>query len=257
MVTILSKTQNTDLSSYLRIEGEVDIGINTQNLLTLGKARTALRSLVSLEKLSKFTEHGLVKRTEIEKAIERATQGGTTLDPKGYLGHTRWPEASQLLPAINPRYFMPSPQQLGEVVRILGSNKAYDGSGKKIRNPERILNSLLIPESHRNEHLNARFHKEGNNLLITFPKIKPDGTIEQITETLEDCIMKQCSIDLSSLNRQGMPTRKGNDAVYYPPADGSVAWLGAYSDRSDLYCSWDLQCSGASLGVRVARILRK
>ncbi len=79
-------------------------------------------------------------------------------------------------------------------------------------------------------------------------KLKP-----QNSESLESCLMEDCGVDLTSFNRQGLPTRKGNDFNYWFPRKGAVAGFFALSDGASLYCGRGPRNSYSVLGVRSAR----
>src|SRR3989344_4437046 len=74
-------------------------------------------------------------------------------------------------------------------------------------------------------------------------------------ELLEDHVREDSWIDVTSFNRQGLPTKKAKaqKLYYYSPIAGRVAGFVAYSDWAVLYCDWDPTDSDSSLGVRPVR----
>jgi hypothetical protein len=71
--------------------------------------------------------------------------------------------------------------------------------------------------------------------------------------------MKDRKVDLSSFNKQGLPTKKGNSFDYWFPRsdNNSVARFGAISGRAGLVCFRNPSDSVGGLGVRRAKILRQ
>ena len=65
--------------------------------------------------------------------------------------------------------------------------------------------------------------------------------------------MKDHRVDLASFNKQGLPTKEGNDFNYWFPRsnNNSVARFGANSDRAGLVCNGYPQFSDSALGVFV------
>ena len=90
----------------------------------------------------------------------------------------------------------------------------------------------------------------------------PDGTSQQVTEPLEDCLMrdKTPGIDLdywlNNATSQGLPTQNipDGDLWYWYPAIGTVAGFSVDSGGAVLYCVRFPQYSDSSLGVRRAKI---
>ena len=171
----------------------------------------------------------------------------------GYAGNLTHEQALQLNAKLGNE--TASPLQFADAINYLRLGKAYDGTGKHIRpaRSERLLNNLLHPNKWRAEYLNAKFTQQDNQLYIVQSTVK-DGQLQWTQEPLEPCIMRDCSIDLTSVNRQGMPTRSGDDVYFQYPRDGRVARFGAGAGGADLFGSRDPRSSGSALGVRVARL---
>jgi len=124
------------------------------------------------------------------------------------------------------------------------------------------LNNIIeVKDPWRSEWLDAKFSKQNDQFRITYHKIKQDGTLEEVTESLEDCLItdKQPGIDLSSWltngTNQGLPKKSTSDGSiwYLSPRDGAVARFVAVTDGAGLYCYWGPYVTNASLGVRIVR----
>ena len=104
------------------------------------------------------------------------------------------------------------------------------------------------------EWLDADFKVVSDKLHINYNHRTVNGNLQpQNSESLESCLMKDCKVDLTSFNRQGLPTRKGNDFNYWFPRNGAVARFCAFSGWAYLSCSRGPRDSGSGLGVRSAR----
>ena len=122
---------------------------------------------------------------------------------------------------------------------------------------KRIYSEITeVRDPSRAEWIDADFKVVNNILHINYNHRTLNGRLTpQNSERLEACLMEDCRVDLNSFNRQGLPTRKGNDFDYYFPRsdNNSVAWFRASSDRAFLDCDWNPGGSYSSLGVRAAR----
>jgi hypothetical protein len=161
----------------------------------------------------------------------------------------------------NERAFMLTIRQFIDFINLLKSGKANNGKGKQVDKADldKILDEIItVRRPWRAEWLDAKFSKQG----ITYHNIKNDGTLEEVTEPLEDCLRKDKTpgIDLdswlNSANNQGLPTNKTKNGslCYWHPKEGYVAGCGAESDRVDLGWIGDPVFSDSALGVRVARV---
>ena len=177
---------------------------------------------------------------------------------KAHLG-LNWNQAQETLHKNNQ--FMLTPRQYIDLINVLKSGKAYDGSGKLLN--QSAINSVLdemltVRDPWRSEWLDASFNAQGDLYTITYHKITNKG-LEQFTEPLDpDTLMKDktpgISLDdwLNNATHQGLPrakTKKGG-LYYWSPGNDAVAWFLAGSGRADFGCGRDPQNSGSSLGVR-------
>jgi hypothetical protein len=148
---------------------------------------------------------------------------------------------------------------------LLRSGKAYDGRGQQVT-PQRlqeVLDDIMkVQGSWRAERFDAMFSKQGRQLNIIYHIIQPDGSLQEVTEALDDCLMKdkKPGIDLQywlqNATPQGLPPKNipNGDLWYWHPRDGRVARFDAVSDGACLDCDGNPQYSGSGLGVRVAKI---
>ena len=178
-----------------------------------------------------------------------------------------WDQAHQEL--AREGAFMLTMRQYVDVLNLLRSGTAYDGTGKKA--PTADLDHMLdeittVRPPYRAEWLDALFGKQGRlmskHMYMGYHKIKSDGTLEQVREPLEECLMsnKTPGIDLADwlarATPQGLPPQAvhNGDLYYWYPRDGTVARFGAYSGWANLDCGRGLQYSDPALGVRAARV---
>ena len=143
------------------------------------------------------------------------------------------------------------------------AKKVYNGLGKPVDKPiiTSIYNEIFeVRNPWRSEWLDIAFSEKNGDLYLTQDHILKGNTLEGRIEKLESpYIHKDGWIDITSFNRQGLPTKKLSvqtsvqKTYYYRPVDGGVAGFNAGSGRAGLGCDGDPQLSGASLGVRAAR----
>ncbi len=162
-------------------------------------------------------------------------------------------------------YHMQNPRQFVDFLNLLRSGNVNDGLGKALSSDriEVIYKEITeVREPWRAEWHDAKFFKRDEDWFIIYHKIKSDGTLEEVTESLEECLMEDktpgISLDywLANATQQGLPfkkTKKGG-LYYWNPRDGSVARFGAGSDRVVFYCDWDPLYSDGGLGVRRQKI---
>lgn len=174
--------------------------------------------------------------------------------------------------------FMLTIRQFVDFLLLLKSGKALDGSGNIM--PKRRLSKIykeIIGIRHFSigEWLDARFEKTATSWRRNGAEIKKTGgdpyinfnhriidrkLLPQNSEPLETCLMEDCYVDLSTANKQGLPTRKSEKQEIYfycPGSYSSVARFGANSDRAILSCGRIAAFSNAVLGVRKAKFLKK
>ena len=141
-----------------------------------------------------------------------------------------------------------------------GQAKVYNGNGKLVDKKE--LSDLFDElagkrDPWRAEHLANSFHKVHDSLYIASDFELKEGKLRpKKLEPLEDCVMENSFIDISSLNKQGLPTQKSeNSQVYFwPPRENRFAWFDADADWAVLYCCGDPLYSSSDLGVRLAKL---
>ena len=167
---------------------------------------------------------------------------------------------------------MLTPRQYADFLAYLKGGRVYDGSGSRVDSGKitAILDDILTVRSpYRAEWLDAKFSKGGIPVVretwnITYHKIKSDGTLEKVTEPLQECLRdnKLPGIDLDywlgHATQQGLPPKNNSsgNVYYWHPKDGAVARFGADSGRARLFCYGDPTFSNAGLGVRAAKIKR-
>jgi len=160
--------------------------------------------------------------------------------------------------------YMSTIRQFVDFLIMLRSGKVYDGTGSQLRQQEvtKLLNDIIeVRSPWRSEHLDVKFNKQDDQFRITYHKINQDGTLEEVTESLEDCLMtdKKPGIDLSSWltngTIQGLPKKSTSDGStwYWSPRDGAVAGFDADANRAGLGCDGGPNDANASLGVRIVR----
>jgi len=150
-----------------------------------------------------------------------------------------------------------------DFLELLKQGNVKNGLGNLVSATEvrAIYDDITKQESpYRAEWLDADFKVQSNQLYMNYNHTVSSGNlIPNKTEKLESCLMEDCKIDLSSCNRQGLPTREGNDISYFYPRDdnNSVARFRANSVWVYLNCNGGPQFSDSALGVRgSARFLR-
>lgn len=163
--------------------------------------------------------------------------------------------------------YMITPRQFVDFINLLRSGNAYNGLGVKLdtKRVKAILDDILEKKDpYRAEWLDARFAQSGKTLNVMYHKIKSDGSIEDVTEPLQECLMedKQPGISLDYWLRnatpQGLPPKNISDGsiYYWHPKDKAVAGFWADSDGVVLVADRGPADSDSSLGVRAAKIKR-
>ncbi len=148
-------------------------------------------------------------------------------------------------------------REFADFLLLLKSGNAEDGLGNKISKSDLQTLYLDIAEArnpYRAEWLDARFENKNGILNINYNhRVKGNKLVPLKFEHLETCVMRNCKVELSSFNKQGMPRKEGTDFNYWYLVEGSVAGFVADAGGAYLYCDWDPSSSNADLGVRVAR----
>ena len=161
--------------------------------------------------------------------------------------------------------FMLTPRQFFDFVLVLDSGKRiYNGNGRLVDSSVKtiILDKIMAKrDSWRVEWLDAYFvEKEGRLYMQSSHTKLADGRLVPLrVEPLEKCLMENDFIDLKSINRQGLPTRKSKneDVFYWYPRNNAVSRFRVDSGRVELDCYWIAQSSCAGLGVRSAKIFHR
>ncbi|MBS3163245.1 hypothetical protein J4427_00980 [Candidatus Woesearchaeota archaeon] len=189
---------------------------------------------------------------------------------RDYIGNINWINSLRLNLELNG--FTLNPRQGIDFISLLKSGKAFDGNENKIdsKELERILDEIIgVRNPGRAEWLDADFkylnkagkeiqESEKGNLYIYYNHVRDanGNLIPRNRKLLEECLMDNCKIDLSGCNKQGMPTKEGDDINYWRPMkdNNSVAGFYASSGRALLDCLSDPLLSYSGLGVRIAKI---
>ncbi len=148
-------------------------------------------------------------------------------------------------------------REFADFLLLLKSGKAEDGLGNKISKSDLqtlYLDITEVRDPYRAEWLDAKFEDKNGNLHLNYNHRTKCKKLEATnSEPLETCVMKDCKVELSSFNKQGMPTKEGTDFNYWYPVDCRVAWFGAVADWAYLGCNGNPDLSNGGLGVRLAR----
>lgn len=166
--------------------------------------------------------------------------------------------------------FMLTIRQYVDYRNLLRSGNVYDGRGAKLDSGR--VNAILDEISKGGtEWLDARFSTSGRSLIsITYHKIKSDGTLEEVTEPLGECLMEDkkivpniqqgISLDnwLHNATNQGLPPKNISEGKlnYRYPRDKDVAAFTSYPDKAYLYCNTTPRRWFFQLGIRAAKINR-
>jgi len=161
-----------------------------------------------------------------------------------------WEQCSQGV--VQENSLMLTPRQYADFLLHLKAGRVYDGSGARVDSGKitAILDDILTVRSpYRAEWLDAKFGKGGIPVVretwnITYHKIKSDGTLEKVTEPLQECLRddKTPGIDLDywlgHATQQGLPPKNNSSGslYYWHPRDGAVAGFGASSSGTGLDC---------------------
>ena len=163
--------------------------------------------------------------------------------------------------------FMITPRQFVDFINLLRSGNVYNGLGVKLDSTRArtVLSDILEQKDpYRAEWLDAKFAQSGKTLNVMYHRIKSDGSIEDVAEPLQECLMENktpgISLDywLRNATPQGLPPKNISDGNihYYAPKNNTVAWFRADSVWVGLLADWDPASSDSSLGVRAAKIKR-
>ena len=165
----------------------------------------------------------------------------------------------------NQGEYMLTVRQFADFLTLLRTGNACDGASKLIgkKKQEAILEDITAQRAPwRAEWLDHYYKKKGSDLYVRFHQIQQNGSLTQIEQPLEDCLMEDKQIDISDwlarANSQGLPPRNvksGNLYFYHPRAD-AVARFRAGAGRVNLGCGRNPRYSFAGLGVRAAKLAR-
>ncbi len=169
-----------------------------------------------------------------------------------------WYEAHEELHKQDAR--MLTLKEFADFLLLLRSGKAEDGLGNKIAKAELdnlYLDITEVRDPYRAEWLDAKFEDKNGVLHLNYNHITKGKNLEaRNSEPLETCLMKNCKVELSTFNNQGLPTKEGTDFNYWAPQEGRVAWFYANAGRAGLYCDGGPLGSYSDLGVRGAKIFK-
>ena len=182
-------------------------------------------------------------------------------DGTDYIGNMNWNIALTLNKKIgnmtlNPRQFIDFKELLE--AGIAGKSKVHNGLGKKIDEPllTAVYNEICeVRDPWRSEWLDAAFSEQNGALYITTDHNLQGYNLKGRPELLEDHVSEDSWIDVTSFNRQGLPTKKSRaqKLYYYSPVAGRVARFYANSNGASLGCYGNPTDSNSSLGVRPVR----
>ena len=148
-------------------------------------------------------------------------------------------------------------KEFADFLLLLRSGKAEDGLGNKIAKAELdnlYLDITEVRDPYRAEWLDAKFEVINGVLNLNYlHRISRKVSIPRYSVPLETCVMKNCKVELSSFNNQGIPTKEGTDFNYWAPTKGRVARFIADAGGADLDCDGYPDSSYGGLGVRLVR----
>ena len=211
--------------------------------------------------------HRLSYTPDVERASKTLTLNiqntATEKDGSDYIGSINHAQALSLNKTLGNITL--DIRRFVDFLNLLKSQNVYDGNGTKLsqERTNAVLDEILtVRTPYRAEWLDARFSEQNKQLRINYHKIKPDGNMQETTETLETCLMKDKQIDLDDWLRRatlhGLPPAdvKSGTLYYWAPRNGRTAGFGADSGRA--YLDWyvDPAYSDARFGVRGAKIKR-
>ncbi len=184
--------------------------------------------------------------------------GNTAKEANGheYIGNINWEQALKLNLLRNKETF--NIRQILDFKTLLeqgiDKKKKVNDGNDKIINPKILM--VVYDEIYgirypwRGEWLDNGFMKVNDIFCVGYDhKIINGKLFPSRIEPLEECLMENCRVDLKSFNKQGLPTKEGDDFNYWYPGDNSVAGFDASSDRADLYCGRSPRGSSAARGV--------
>jgi len=217
--------------------------------------------------------HRLGYDADVERAARTLglSLQNTTKEQNGsrYIGNINWEQALKLNlllgnSTLNPRQFIDFKELLKKGLK---GTEVYDGKGAVI--DSKILKMVhdeifTVRDPFRGEWLDANFEVIDvidNIFHINYDHKIANGVLKpQKSEPLENCLMEEKYVDLSSANRQGLPTRKSSifsrKIKYYHPQNQSIAKFYAHSDRVVLDARGDPAYPCSPVGVRAAKIKR-
>jgi len=133
----------------------------------------------------------------------------------------------------------------------------YLKQNPNIQDTKKILDEILTQRDPcRTEWLDAKFSEKDKQMYINYNHRTVNGKlVAQNKEPLEECLMTfvpMRKIDLASCNKQGLPTKEGDDIYFWCPIEGRVAGFSASPFKTILHCDW-YAGGHPSIGVRAAR----
>jgi len=172
----------------------------------------------------------------------------------------KWEECKTPILLASEQGYMPTIRQHLDFLELIKSGEAFDEYGYKIDSKllENLFDEITAQrDPWRGEWLDAQF----GNRTITYHKILQNGSVREITESLDDCLMEDKSPGISldswikTANSYGLPTENTADGslLYLAPRSGTVAWFVAFSSWTVLRCNANYYERSSTLGVRVTK----
>ena len=176
-----------------------------------------------------------------------------------------WYEAHE---ALNKEdYQMLTIRQYIDLIKLLKSEKVYDGLKNKLKDTEisQLKSEMIeVRAPWRAEWLDGKFFDNGDEWYLSQEhkyeagksKAKLEERIIAKNRIKVNPLMKNTKFNLNDVNQYGLPTKEGTELNYWYPTNGHVARFYAYSIGAVLNCDRDPAYSDAELGVRRAKILK-
>ena len=210
--------------------------------------------------------HRLSHNSDVERAAKQlgfeVANSGTEQGGIKYIGNINREQAIKLNANLGNSTL--TLRQFIDFKELLESglvNKAmvYNGAGRQLSTADiqPIYNEIFeVRKPWRSEWLDAIFTEQNGDLFINYEHCLANNNLTpNKSEKLEEYVTKNSWIDVSSFNKQGLPTKKSKaqKLYYYFPVNDTVAGFCADSGWAVLGCYRNPLGSYPSLGVRAAR----
>ena len=183
---------------------------------------------------------------------------GTGLSGHRYVGDINWEQALRL--NLKLGNITLTPRQHSDFRELLqdgidGKRKVYYGSGNAV--DKSTLTAMFdeiakLSDPWRSEWLDARFVNKSGNLHIEYGhRLQGNNLVPAFSEPLEAHVDSEGWVDIDSLNKQGLATKKAraHKLYFWPPSDGKVAGFYAGSGGAGLDCDGGATNVDSRLGV--------